>query len=180
MRDFSGTPKTMSKTALIVASDGSEDIELIVTSDILRRANVNVTIAGLQDAEKITLARDAVLSVDKPFKDVADQDFDAVIIPGGPGHKNAAEDKRVGEILKRHEEEREADRGDLRGPRRSEGARHRSGRHATAYSEENVVVHNNQVVTSRGPGTAFEFALKIVELLAGNEVASNVRQAVLL
>uniref|UniRef100_A0A183BSK6 DJ-1_PfpI domain-containing protein n=1 Tax=Globodera pallida TaxID=36090 RepID=A0A183BSK6_GLOPA len=48
-----------------------------------------------------------------------------------------------------------------------------------AYSEDNVCVYKN-VVTSRGPGTAFDFALKLAELLAGAEKAQEVRGALLL
>ncbi|KAI6197408.1 hypothetical protein M3Y94_01220400 [Aphelenchoides besseyi] len=191
MRHFSPL-KTMSKTALIIATDGSEDIELTITSDVLRRANVNVTIAGLQDKDQITLSRQISLNVDKHFKDVVDQDFDAVILPGGPGSKNLAEDKRVGEILKRHEKNGKIIAAICAAPTALKSHGIAPGISMTAYpnvadeiknggykfSEQNVVVDSN-VVTSRGPGTAFDFALKIVELLAGDEVSSKVRSSIL-
>jgi len=192
---FSEPLRKMSKTALIIASDGSEDIELSTTSDVLRRANVNVTIASLQDKDTITLARQISLNVDKHFKDVLNQEFDAVILPGGqPGSDNLAADKRVGEILKKHEGKGKIVAAICAAPIAFKSHGIAPGGTLTAYpgfgdklkeggytfSEENVVVHNNNVVTSRGPGTAFDFALKIVELLAGNEVSSSVRKALLL
>ena len=59
---------TVNKSALIIGSDGSEEIELIVTSDILRRAGVEVTIAGLQDQPVITCARQVSHSSFTVFK----------------------------------------------------------------------------------------------------------------
>ncbi|KAI6238971.1 Protein DJ-1 protein [Aphelenchoides fujianensis] len=182
-------PLPVRKTASIVASDRSEDVKTI--AKILNLADVDVTISELQDAEKIRPAREAVLSMDERFKNVADQDFDAVIIPGGPEHKKAAQDKRVGEILKRHEKNgkliaalgegalvltaHDIAWGGLSASDPKKADEVDSGR----YFVYNVHVLNDKVVTARGPGAASELALKIVELLAGNEVANKIRSSVL-
>ncbi|CAD5217570.1 unnamed protein product [Bursaphelenchus xylophilus] len=191
MADF---PKTMSKTALIIASDGSEDIELTVVSDVLRRANVEVTIASLQNKPTIELARKLKINVDKLLNEVKDTEFDAVILPGGqPGSDNLAADATVGEVLRRHEaagkivaaicaapiafKAHGIAKGGVLTSYPSFGDRLKEGGYQ--YSEDRVVVYKS-VVTSRGPGTAFDFALKIVQLLAGDEVAQKVRSAMLL
>ncbi|KAL7078131.1 hypothetical protein ACQ4LE_002200 [Meloidogyne hapla] len=183
----------MTKTALIVGSNGSEDIELIVTSDILRRAGIDVTIAGLQDEKHITLARKAILQVDALFKDIAEKEFDAVILPGGqPGSDNLAKDERVGKLLQHHEKEGKIVAAICAAP--IAFVSHGIAKQGTLtsypsvkekitsagynYSEEKVCVWNN-VVTSRGPGTAFDFGLKLVELLTDSEKAETVKKALL-
>ena len=183
------------KSALIIGSNGSEDIELIVTSDILRRADVNVTIAGLQDEREIMLARQAKLQVDALFKDVMGADFDAVILPGGqPGSDNLAKDTRVGEMLKRHEKGGKIVAAICAAPIAFASHGVAKGGTLTSYPSvkdkiveagyhyaevEKVCVHNGNVVTSKGPGTAFDFALKLVELLVGAEKAETVKKALL-
>uniref|UniRef100_A0A914HFH0 D-lactate dehydratase n=1 Tax=Globodera rostochiensis TaxID=31243 RepID=A0A914HFH0_GLORO len=184
----------MAKSVLIIASDGSEDIELIVTSDVLRRAGVDVTIAGLQDQPQIELARKAKLHVDALFKDVLSEQYAAVVLPGGqPGSNNLAADERVGQVLRRHEAAGAIVAAICAAPIALVAHGVAKGGTLTAYpavkdkitaggytySEDNVCVYNN-VVTSRGPGTAFDFALKLAELLAGAEKAQEVRGALLL
>ncbi|CAK5085695.1 unnamed protein product [Meloidogyne enterolobii] len=186
----------MTKTALIIGSDGSEDIELIVTSDVLRRAGIDVTIAGLQDEKHITLARKAILQVDALFKDVAEKEFDAVILPGGqPGSDNLAKDERVGKLLQRHEKGGKIVAAICAAPIAlvSHGiAKKEGGGTLTSYpavkekiiaggynySEDKVCVWKN-VVTSRGPGTAFLFSLKLVEMLTDLEKSETVKKALL-
>uniref|UniRef100_A0A915M213 D-lactate dehydratase n=1 Tax=Meloidogyne javanica TaxID=6303 RepID=A0A915M213_MELJA len=187
----------MTKTALIIGSDGSEDIELIVTSDVLRRAGIDVTIAGLQDEKHITLARKAILQVDALFKDVAEKEFDAVILPGGqPGSDNLAKDERVGKLLQRHEKEGKIVAAICAAPIAlvSHGIAKKEGGGGTLtsypsvkekiinggynYSEDKVCVWKN-IVTSRGPGTAFLFSLKLVEMLTDLEKSETVKKALL-
>jgi len=193
--------RTMSKTALILATDGTEDMELVITANILRRANVNVTIAGLKGSDTITLARQVKMHPDKKLSEVLSTMFDSVVLPGGPGYKEYA-DKHVGELLKRHEINGKLIAAICAGPVGLKFHGIAKGAMVTSYpsvkdeliaagykySEDNVVVSSNvdlghgsaAIVTSKGPGTTFEFALKIVELLAGGEVENNVRKALLL
>ncbi|CAD5213035.1 unnamed protein product [Bursaphelenchus okinawaensis] len=184
----------MSKTALIIASDGSEDIELTVVSDVLRRANVEVTIASLQNSKSIELARKVNINVDKLLNEVKDTEFDAVILPGGqPGSNNLAADSTVGEVLRRHEAAGKIVAAICAAPIALKAHGIAKGGVLTSYpgvadqikeggytySEERVVIYKS-VVTSRGPGTAFDFAFKIVELLAGDEVVQKLKSAMLL
>ncbi|KAH7707449.1 DJR-1.1 protein [Aphelenchoides avenae] len=183
----------MTKTALIIGSNGSEEMELLITSDVLRRGDVDVTIAGLQDESVIECARKARIQVDKLFKEVQDKDYDLVVVPGGPGHEKIAQDARAGEVLRRHEKAGKLVAAVCAGPIAFKA--HGIGTGATLtsypskkdelvqagykYSEDKVVVWQN-LVTSRGPGTTFDFALKLVELLQGGEKAKSVREALLL
>uniref|UniRef100_A0AC34QCX9 DJ-1/PfpI domain-containing protein n=1 Tax=Panagrolaimus sp. JU765 TaxID=591449 RepID=A0AC34QCX9_9BILA len=93
----------MHKKVLVIAFDDAEDIELTTTVDVLRRGEIDVTVANLLDKHTFKCARGTVITPDKLFKEVEHDDFDAVIVPGGPGSMKVAENERLGKILKRHE-----------------------------------------------------------------------------
>jgi protein DJ-1 len=181
------------RTALIIGSDGSEETELVATADVLRRAGIDVTIAGLQDRPTIVCSQRVSLNVDCFLSDVAEKTFDAVVLPGGqPGSNKLSSDPRVGKILQKHEKEGKivaaicaaplalmahgiAQGGEITSYP-SQEAKLASGGYR--YSGHRVCVWKN-VVTSRGPGTAFDFALKITELLVGTKQAEDVRSSLL-
>lgn len=181
----------MAKKAIIVLADGFEEIEAVTVIDILRRAEVNITVAGLGDT-KVTGSRGLNITVDKKL-DEAGSDFDALIFPGGmPGATNlAASDKVKNLIQKMHSEDRLiaaicaapaivlAPTGILKGRSATSypGMQKNFGKDVT-YKEENVITDGN-IITSRGPGTALLFALTIVEKLAGKEIKDKIKKATL-
>ena len=176
----------MKKKALVVLADGFEEMEAVTPVDILRRSEVDVIIAGLGKLS-VRGAHNIVMEADVLFGDY--EGFpDAVILPGGmPGAENLANSEKLRDMfLKMNSEKRLiaaicaapalllAPTGVLK------------GREATCYpgmeksfssdvkftNEE--VVRSGNIITSRGPGTAFVFALKIVEALAGEDRADTV------
>jgi len=178
----------MAKSVLIIASDGSEEIELITTADVLRRAGLEVSIAGIQDRASIQCAQKTSLNVDTSLCGIAGRTFDAVVMPGGqPGTNQLSEDARVGEILRRHEAGGKLLGAICAAPLAFKSHGIAKGGTVTSYpsvknelvaagynySDDDVCVWEN-VVTSRGPGTAFAFALKIAERLVGAEKARSV------
>ncbi|ROT47636.1 DJ-1 family glyoxalase III [Candidatus Cardinium hertigii] len=181
------------KKALIIGSNGSEEIELIITSDILRCSGIDVTIAGLQDDPMIICSRKTKLQVDSLFKEIAEHLFDAVILPGGqPGSHHLSEDKRVGTLLRHHEQEGKIIAAICAAPlalashhiaiggklTTHDSIRAKMESAGYLYSEEPVCVWKN-IVTSRGPGTAFAFALKLVELLIHVQKSKEIGKAML-
>lgn len=70
------------KKVLVVAFKDVEDIELTVTVDVLRRADIDVTVANLNDEEYFVCSRKITIKADALFKDIEKKDFDAVIVPG--------------------------------------------------------------------------------------------------
>jgi 4-methyl-5(b-hydroxyethyl)-thiazole monophosphate biosynthesis len=173
---------------LVPLAEGFEEIEAINVIDILRRADVEVVTAGLKDglvegAHKVRVMPDT--SLDKiDFKD-----FHGLVLPGGaPGFINLGNDERILNMA------REMDRagkvvaaicaapsvlikaGVLQGRRATV---HPSGKKevqaCAKFSEDRVVVDKN-LITSRTPGTALEFALKLVEVLAGKEKMQQVKK----
>ncbi len=172
------------KRVLMPLADGFEEIETVTVIDVLRRAGVDVVVAGLKAGELVGSRRVRLLP-DVALEEVKDQDFDMVILPGGqPGVDNLRKDPRVLGILKSMHERKKMigaicaaplalrDAGLISGVRLTSYPGLSPQLQGSRYLEERVVV-DGLVVTSRGPGTAMEFTLKIVELLLGREKAEE-------
>ena len=169
-------------TVLVPLAQGCEELEAVTIIDLLRRAGVTVTVAGL-DAGPVTASRGVVLLPDTTLDAVLDQDFDLVVLPGGlPGARYLEEDPRVLEILRRHDAEGRFTAAICAAPKVLARAGLLDGKSATAYPGavlaadfprvtllDAPVVVDGRTVTSRGPGTAMDFALCLVGLLAGEE-----------
>jgi 4-methyl-5(b-hydroxyethyl)-thiazole monophosphate biosynthesis len=186
----------MTKTALIPIADGSEDIEAVCLIDVLRRAEVEVTVASVMDAPQITASRGTTIVADAVISDCRDRPYDLIALPGGmPGAEHLRDCEPLIEMLK---EQRNA--GRLYGAICASPAvvllPHGllSDRRATCFpsfraeldeaadveaSDDRVVV-DGALVTSQGPGTATEFALRLVALLFKDEAkAQEIRERML-
>ena len=122
-----------------------------------------------------------------------DRDFDMLVLPGGlPGADNLNADPRIRELLKKLADTDRWTGAICAAPRVLASAGLLDGRHATAYPgsldgsptkdmvyEEKPVVIDGKVVTSRGPGTAMDFALTLIELLAGKGKRDEVEKALM-
>ncbi|MBN2483929.1 MAG: DJ-1/PfpI family protein [Candidatus Omnitrophica bacterium] len=181
----------MSKKALIVLAEGFEEIEAVTVIDILRRAKIEVTIAGLHDT-KVKAARGTVIMTDG-ILDLIKDEFDALILPGGmPGASNLASSGTVNDFVKAMYSTGKIVAAICAAPAvvlaPAGILKHKSatcfpgmeGQFSkdTTYKEDAVVVDAN-IITSRGPGTALKFALTIVEHLVGKEISEKIRQATL-
>jgi 4-methyl-5(b-hydroxyethyl)-thiazole monophosphate biosynthesis len=172
----------MNKRVLCLLVDGFEEIETITPVDLLRRAGVEVVIAGLHGASAtgrsgIRLVADAVLEV------VADSDFDLLLIPGGPGVGDLRRDGRAAALAGVFANNGKLiaaicaaplvlmDAGLLHGRRFTA---HQSVRDVLAQALDEEVVIDGNLITSRGAGTAMEFGLALVSSLAGHAVADKV------
>ncbi|CAJ0572746.1 unnamed protein product, partial [Mesorhabditis spiculigera] len=180
------------KSALVLLVDGTEEMEAVITMDILRRGDVKVTTAGLAGSGLINCARDTKITPDAAFADVKDKNFDMIVLPGGPGSSKYGECPEVGKLLHKYTD---SDRfvaaicaapDALRAHKISPGASVtaypsvREGIEGAGYKflEQDVVV-DKKLITSRGPGTAFQFGLKLVEALQGKDKAQEVAKATL-
>jgi 4-methyl-5(b-hydroxyethyl)-thiazole monophosphate biosynthesis len=179
------------KKALVALAEGFEEIEAITVIDILRRSGISVTAAGV-DALRVKGAHGVCVLADE-LLDLAGEDFDAIVLPGGSqGAFNLAASQKIKAIIKKFDKEGKviaaicaapslvlAPAGILKGrsvtgyPGMLEGF----GKD-TIYKEDDVVVDAN-IITSRGPATAFSFGLAIAEKLAGRDIADKVRKATL-
>ena len=178
------------KSVVVFLAPGFEEIEAVTVIDVLRRAGVKVTVAGL-DRGLITGSHEIGVKPDLLIDQVHPDSVDMVVLPGGlPGSINLREDPRVLEFLQ---------------------AMHKAGKYACAicaapvvlkaagiianrkltshplvkddlkefnYREDRVVV-DQTLVTSRGAGTALEFSLELVRILVGSEKAKSLEAAML-
>ena len=181
----------MSK-ALVFLAPGFEEIEEVTIIDVLRRAKVKVTVAGLIETP-IEGAHKLHIVPEKSVESVLSQEYDAVVCPGGsPGYINLRNDQRVIKLIKNTYAANKLVAAICAGPAILADAGVLKGKHCTIYpgmenellkgggkpSQENVVVDAN-VVTSRGPATAMLFALKLAEMLSGKQVSDSVAQKLL-
>ena len=181
-------------TVLLAVADGSEEIELITLVDVLRRAEVDVTMVSVMSQRQITGAHNVQLRADALMADVMDQEFDAIVLPGGmPGATHISECTALVSMLKEQQSRGELVAAICASPA-VVLAKHGmlEGRRAVAYPgfEEGLtdagaelvvenVVHDGNIITSRGPATAMEFALYLVQVLVGEAKAAEVKAGLL-
>lgn len=165
---------------LVPLAQGCEELEAITITDLLVRAGVEVTTAGLDD-QPVTASRGTTIVPDTSIDSVVDETFDLIVLPGGlPGADHLRDDSNIRLLLKNH-----ADRGKYIGaicaaPKALAAAGLLEGKRATAYPgvlealgndqiqvRDSAIEVDGKVITSRGPGTAMDFALELIELLEG-------------
>ena len=172
---------------LVVLADGFEEIEAVTVIDVLRRAELQVVVAGL-DAERVRGSHDIVVVCDAKLDDVRAENFDALVLPGGmPGSATLRDDVRVQALIRRFVTEGKHLAAICAAPIALEVAGVLAGRRATSYPGfelasaqyvEDRVVTDGRVTTSRGAGTALEFALELLRLFRGEECAEALARSV--
>lgn len=172
---------------LIPLAEGFEELEAVTIIDLLRRAEIEVVVAGLKEGP-VRGSRRTVIVPDTTLDHVMDTPFDMIVLPGGqPGSNNLNADERIHRLLQRMHNEGKitaaicaaplvlATAGLLKGKKATSfpGALSSQLLEGVAYQEISVV-KDGTVITSRGPGTAMDFALMLVETLMGGTVRQKV------
>lgn len=184
-------------TVLMVLGNGFEELEAIATLDILRRADLTVITASLADSLTVTGSHQitvlADIRLDSRLDDTDIQTWlttaDALILPGGPGVAHLRQDERVLALTRAFYEAGKltaaicaaplvlSDLGLLRNHTATSWPGVATEVQAQTYSEERVV-HDAPVLTSRGAGTAVEFALALVRILVDPAAAERIALAI--
>lgn len=176
---------------LVTISNGFEEIEAISIIDICRRAKIGVSIAAVENIQTIG-AHNIKIEADCKIEDVNSNDFDMIVLPGGlPNAFTLAENNKVQSLLKEFKEKKKKIAAICAAPY----ALHKAdvlNENFTCYPsfEEKIrlngyhnndsIVIDNDVITSRGPATAMVFALEIVNILCGEETYNQVKNGLLL
>lgn len=177
----------MMATALVLLADGFEEIEAVTIIDVLRRGEVAVTTASL-GARRVTGSHQITLEADALLDGVTVENFDALVLPGGPAAKTLREDARAQATIQRASAAGKLVAAVCAAPTALDAAGVLRGKRATAYpgnplpsarQVEDPVVEDGNVITSRGPGTTMAFALKLVERLSGADVAHTTGERLL-
>jgi len=178
--------------ALVFLASGFEEIETVTIVDVLRRAGVDVTVAGLTP-NVVEGAHGMRIVPDKSIDDVSIEDFDAFVVPGGnPGYKNLRNDPRVIDIIKKAFNSNKLVAAICAGPSVLSDAGILNGKACTIYPgmedelrkgggkpKQDMIVVDGNIITSRGPATALPFAIKLAEKKVGKQVAENVSKKTL-
>jgi len=173
-------------SVLIPLAQGCEELEAVTVIDLLRRAGVTVTTAGL-DKQNVTASRGVVLVPDTDLDTALQQHYDMVVLPGGlPGADHLDNDQRVRERLIGMAEAGECIAAICAAPKVLASTGLLKTTKATAYPgvlealgitpEVTAVVEDGNIITSRGPGTAMDFALALIEKLTGKEKRDEVEK----
>jgi 4-methyl-5(b-hydroxyethyl)-thiazole monophosphate biosynthesis len=189
-RDEKGDEKGDEKI-LVPLAEGFEEIEAVAIVDVLRRAELDVTLAGLvpgpvRGAHGITLETDGHLGA-------LDLDtFTTVVLPGGmPGTTHLMEDERVLGLVRRLSAAGRTTAAICAAPMVLQAAGVIEGVAVTSHpsvwerlggarlERESRVVISGPLITSQGPGTALEFALALVSELRGPAEARSLAEAML-
>jgi len=177
---------------LVPLAQGCEELEAVTITDLLTRAGFNVVTAGLDD-KPVKASRGLVLIPDTTMQQVMAQSFDLIVLPGGlPGADHLRENELVQTKLKEMSAQGKFTAAICAAPMALASAGILEDKTATSYPGsldkfkvaglkyvDDPVVIDGKVVTSRGPGTAMEFALTLIELLAGKEKRAEVEAPLL-
>lgn len=167
---------------LIPLAQGCEELEAVTVIDLLRRAEIDVTTVGLDD-QPVRASRGTVLMPDTTLDAVLDKNFDMIVLPGGlPGADHLNNDPRIHTLLQQMTEAGKYTAAICAAPKVLASAGLLNGKHATSFPgaldgistdnmtyEQTAVVIDGKLITSRGPGTAMDFALTLIEHLAGKD-----------
>ncbi len=174
---------------LVPLAQGCEELEAVTITDLLTRGGIEVVTAGL-DERPVKASRGITLVPDTTLERVMNEDFDMMVLPGGlPGADHLNADPRIHALLKRLSAEGRYTAAICAAPKVLATAGLLDGRKATSYPGAlagmdlprvdvhlEPVVKDGRVVTSRGPGTAMDFALELVELLVGKNKRDEVEK----
>jgi len=177
-------------TVLIPLAQGCEELEAVTVIDLLRRAGIEVVTAGL-DEQPVIAARGTRLLPDTTLATALQRDYDMVVLPGGlSGADNLDKDPRVRALLQRMAQQEKFTAAICAAPKVLASAGLLAGKRATAFPgvleklnlgdvrlSSDSVVKDGKVITSRGPGTAMDFTLELIELLVGREKREQVEAA---
>ena len=181
----------MKKVALFLA-EGFEEIEAIGTIDILRRAEIDVTTVSITDSLEVAGAHNVVIKADKVIGEIDFNETEVLVLPGGmPGAKNLNENETLKEHIKNFAENGKTVGAICAAPFILGNMRLLEGKKAAVYPgfepelfgadvvNEAVVVEEN-ITTGRGPGKVFDFALALVEQIAGMVTRKKIEEDMLL
>ena len=177
----------MTKQALVFLSNGCEETEAVTTIDLLTRAGINVTYASITGDRQIKCSRGVTILAQKVFSEVNNLEFDVIILPGGL--KGAENFRDSQQLIKKLKQSHQA--GNLIAAICATPAmvlQHHNlfpNAYMTGYPTTKDTIKNwksdrvyfdaqNRIITSQGPATSIDFALKIIEILLDKKAAAQV------
>lgn len=179
----------MSKV-LIPLTDGFEDVEAVTVIDVLRRGGVEVVTASCTGSAEVTSAHAIVMKADALIGDAVGGDYDAIVLPGGPGTRSLLDCAPLAECLRVQNEKGRLICAICAAPTvLSELQLVPQGVHLTCYpscvmdldrQSANVpCVEDENFITGQAPGSAMLFAFVVLKRLEGEGKAQKVARGML-
>lgn len=181
----------MKKRAVVPLAEGFEEMEAVIVIDVLRRAGIEVAVAGLAGAGPVLGSRGITVVAETDWDDAVAEPYDAIVLPGGLGGTYAMrDDERVVAAVRGTHDDGRLTAAVCAAPLVLARAGLVEGRSLTSHPsvrdelagagatvDDGRVVRDGVLLTSQGPGTAMEFALEVAAELAGADVAADVSSA---
>ncbi|MDQ6982683.1 MAG: DJ-1/PfpI family protein [Mariprofundus sp.] len=180
-------------SVLVPFATGVEEVEMIAVVDLLRRADVDVCMASL-DGGSVTGRSDIIIESDAALADVKDRGWDMVVLPGGlPNAHLLRDDANVKAVVERLRSEHKSIAAICAAPTALAAYGITKGKRVTSYPScqpemealqpssvyvDEAVVEDDFLITSRGPGTAIIFALRLIARLCGEPKSSEIRESI--
>jgi 4-methyl-5(b-hydroxyethyl)-thiazole monophosphate biosynthesis len=179
----------MSKRVLCLLAPGFEEIETVTPIDLLRRAGAEVVLASLDGEKTVTGRSKLTLLADAALADVADRDFDLLLVPGGPGVQALRADGRPAKLARKYFEAGKSVAAICAAPAVLKDANLLQNRkftaHFSVYEElpdalaQERVVRDGKILTARGAGTAVDFGLAVVRELFGADKSDEIARSIM-
>lgn len=178
------------KKVLIMLAEGFETLEALSVKDICARAGVECDLCGVIN-KVVTSSHGIKVEADVCFEEGIFNDYDAIVIPGGmPGSTNLRDDIRVTNLVKEYYDNRKIVASICAGPIVLAKAGILEEKNVTSYPgfeselgnvnyKEEIVVRDENIITSRGPATALEFSYEILRALGFEEKAEEIKDGML-
>lgn len=179
------------KKAAVLLADGFEEIEALTAVDLLRRARIYVDTISISDDYMVHGAHGINVQTEDLFEEVNFAEFDMIVLPGGmPGTKNLEEHNGVQRVVKDFYENGKYVGAICAAPGILGAMGLLKGKRAACYPsvEDRLsgavimrvpVVQDGNIITSRGMGTAIDFALKLVEVLTDKSKAEEIADSII-
>lgn len=177
---------------IVFLADGFEEIEALTVVDYLRRVEIDVETVSIDDKLNVKGAHNIEVIADRKIEDIESmEDINGLVIPGGmPGATNLRDNERVIDLVKQANKEEKMLAAICAGPIVLERAGIIDGKDITSYPgfedqlrganyREDIVVRDGNIITSRGPHLAVDFAIEIVRYLLGEEKADELKESIL-
>ena len=165
----------------VFLADGFEEIEGLTVVDLMRRAGITITTVSIKNTKQITTSHGITMLTDAIFAETDFADADMLVLPGGmPGTLHLKDHEGLGKLLQKAYKNEKYLAAICAAPTVFEKYGFLEGRKATSYPamEEELksadyqtdkVVVDGKIITSRGMGTAIDFAAKLVEIIKGTK-----------
>lgn len=174
---------------LELLADGNETIELLTVVDYLRRADIKIDMVSTTGSKRLLTSQNVSYEADFLLEEINPDDYDGLYIPGGTkGAESLRDNEKVIEIIKKFDKENKLIAAICAGPIVLDRAGVLKNKRATSfptvkkelenvgsYIDDEIVVTDGNITTSRGAAVTNYLALRLVEIIKGKDAKEMVK-----